>query len=97
MGKLKVKTVSIQSGKKVKTILPMPCRKVLVKNFSAVDIWVGTSADFTKLDGAIRIPAEAAQALVSYEKSQYGDLLNEIYIMADATEENCVEVQALEW
>lgn len=39
----------------------------------------------------------AAQLLVSFCAGQYGDLINTVYVLADATEENCVEVQALEW
>ncbi|MFR1308372.1 MAG: hypothetical protein ACLSCO_05530 [Gallintestinimicrobium sp.] len=38
-----------------------------------------------------------AQPLVSFCAGQYGDLIDTVYVMADAAEENCVEVQALEW
>lgn len=67
------------------------------KNFSAGDIWVGVTPDSTKTDGMIRIPSEGAQLLVSFCAGQYGDLIDTVYVMADAAEENCVEVQALEW
>lgn len=69
----------------------------MIKNFSAGDIWVGVTPDSTKTDGMIRIPSEGAQLLVSFCAGQYGDLIDTVYVMADAAEENCVEVQALEW
>lgn len=73
------------------------CRRAMIKNFSAGDIWVGVTPDSTKTDGMIRIPSEGAQLLVSFCAGQYGDLIDTVYVMADAAEENCVEVQALEW
>lgn len=72
-------------------------RRAMIKNFSAGDIWVGVTPDSTKTDGMIRIPSEGAQLLVSFCAGQYGDLIDTVYVMADAAEENCVEVQALEW
>ena len=97
MTKLKVKTASTQAGKAVAVQLGTECRRALVKNFSTGDIWVGVTPDSTKTDGMIRIPSEAAQLLVSFCAGQYGDLINTVYVLADTTEENCVEVQALEW
>lgn len=97
MTKLKVKTVSTQAGKAVAVSLGTDCRRVLVKNFSTGDIWVGVTLDSAKTDGMIRIPSETAQLLVPFCAGQYGDLINTVYVLADAAEENCVEVQALEW
>lgn len=95
--KLNVKTASTQAGKIVPVQLGTQCRRAMIKNFSAGDIWVGVTPDSTKTDGMIRIPSEGAQLLVSFCAGQYGDLIDTVYVMADAAEENCVEVQALEW
>lgn len=97
MKKLNVKTASTQAGKIVPVQLGAQCRRAMIKNFSAGDIWVGVTPDSTKTDGMIRIPSEGAQLLVSFCAGQYGDLIDTVYVMADAAEENCVEVQALEW
>ena len=93
MTKLKVKTASTQAGKAVAVSLGTDCRRALVKNFSTGDIWVGVTPDSTKTDGMIRIPSEVAQLLVSFCAGQYGDLINTVYVLADTTEENCVEVR----
>ncbi len=97
MTKLKVKTASTQAGKVVAVQLGTQCRRAMVKNFATGDIWVGVTPDSTKTDGMIRIPSEGAQVLVSFCAGQYGDLIDTVYVLADAAEENCVEVQALEW
>ena len=97
MKKLKVKTVSTQAGRVVSVSLGTQCRRAMVKNFSMSDIWVGVTPDSTKTDGMIRIPPDGAQLLVSFCAGQFGDLIDTVYILSDAAEENCVEVQALEW
>lgn len=64
MKKLNVKTASTQAGKIVPVQLGTQCRRAMIKNFSAGDIWVGVTPDSTKTDGMIRIPSEGAQLLV---------------------------------
>ena len=55
MKKLNVKTASTQAGKIVPVQLGTQCRRAMIKNFSAGDIWVGVTPDSTKTDGMIRI------------------------------------------
>ena len=76
MKKLNVKTASTQAGKIVPVQLGTQCRRAMIKNFSAGDIWVGVTPDSTKTDGMIRIPSEGAQLLVSFCAGQYGDLID---------------------
>lgn len=51
MKKLNVKTASTQAGKIVPVQLGTQCRRAMIKNFSAGDIWVGVTPDSTKTDG----------------------------------------------
>lgn len=48
MKKLNVKTASTQAGKIVPVQLGTQCRRAMIKNFSAGDIWVGVTPDSTK-------------------------------------------------
>ena len=84
MKKLNVKTASTQAGKIVPVQLGTPVPPGDDENFSAGDIWVGVTPDSTKTDGMIRIRQRTRSRLSLFCAGQYGDLIDTVYVMADA-------------
>ena len=58
--KLNVKTCTATAELTAVT-LGAACQSVRIKNFGALPVWVGTTADSSKTDGLIQIPGMTAE------------------------------------
>lgn len=95
---LMIQTISTQAGTAVAVPLGVYCMQVLVKNFGANDIWVGTSQEATKAAGMARIPAGVAQVVGSNVNSVWpGMTFDTLYVLSDNAETNTVEIQPVQW
>lgn len=95
MEKIKVKTYSPTTTAQ-KVTLSGACAKVLIKNFGDNSVYIGTTADSTRTNGMIRIPAMTAQY---YEDKSLKDgrkqFITELYLLGDAASSNTVEILEL--
>ena len=95
---LDIQTISTQAGTAVAVPLGVYCMQVLVKNFGANDIWVGTSQEATKAAGMARIPGDTAQVIGVNKNSVWANMaFNTLYILSDNAETDTVEIQPAQW
>ena len=95
MEKIKVKAYSPKTTIQ-KITLSDACSKVLIKNFSSHDIYIGATADSTRTDGMMRICPLTAQY---YEEKAllFGrrQTFSELYMIGDAASTNTVEIMEM--
>ncbi len=92
---LNIRTISTQAQTAVSVPLNGKYSKVLVKNFSAGDIWVSTEPESTQTDGSARIPSDTAQIIQKNIQSlaEPNPWIEILYVFAESGENNCVEIQ----